>query len=65
MRNKYEGLCYQCGMPGMTLRQYYAAHCPISWEESQNYNSSRRGETEFFAAIRFEYADAMIAAEGK
>lgn len=60
---------------GMTLREYFAAHCPITmreayetWRHSGNvlyglsYSTERRGFMEWWAIIRFEYADAMIAA---
>lgn len=48
---------------GMTLRQYYASHCPITWEDAKQYNDGNENEMEFYAAIRWEYADKMIAAE--
>jgi hypothetical protein len=58
---------------GMTVRQYYAAHSGISLEDaliSLN-DASELGERQFptrmlvaeMVRLRFEYADAMIAAE--
>lgn len=73
---------------GMSLRQYYATHCPISMSEayeiwSGNRESSdsnnpkfrdsmmsiglrrgteRLGFFEWWALMRYEYADAMVAA---
>lgn len=50
---------------GMTLREYFAAHCPITWTEAQEYNCSNTDEMIFFTSIRYEYADAMISERAK
>lgn len=59
-------------LQGMTLRQYYAAHAPITIRDAVDYLGAKgeinSGEVtpkvrECFARMRFEYADAMIAAE--
>lgn len=44
----------------ITLRDEFAMHCPITWEEAQNYNDSGDDEINWYAGIRFEYADAML-----
>lgn len=62
--------------PGMSLREYYAAHAPISLRDaveafgedpdhlsSLQDDSIRVGVFEMLAALRLEYADAMILAE--
>jgi hypothetical protein len=53
--------------PGMTLRDYFAAHCPITFTEFLK-GWKRTGETntddafQRFAEFRHQYADAMLAA---
>jgi hypothetical protein len=62
---------------GMDMRAYFAAHCPINlreawetWTKTKNFNdlrsaAERKGFMEWFAILRFEYADAMLMeAEG-
>lgn len=59
---------------GMSLRQYYAAHAPITCEEAYKcitdytpFGSPGPTWEQVFnrlSAMRFEYADAMIAAGG-
>ena len=50
---------------GMSLRDYFAANCPITWTEAQEYNDTGFDEVAFFANVRYEYADAMIAERAK
>jgi hypothetical protein len=50
---------------GMTLRDYLAAHCPITWTEAQKYNEDGDEEMKFFVEMRSEYADKMIAERAK
>lgn len=50
---------------GMTLRDYFAAHCPITMEEADDYHMHEDGLISFYAAMRYEYADAMIAERAK
>lgn len=50
---------------GMTLRDYLAAHCPIPFEMADDYNMSGENPMQFYAAMRYEYADAMIAERAK
>ncbi|MCK5612082.1 hypothetical protein KAR91_59980 [Candidatus Pacearchaeota archaeon] len=56
---------------GLTKREYFAAHAPITLEDAEKYLfSTGVKETKFglilsiLADLRFDYADAMIA-EGK
>lgn len=57
---------YQQGAyEGMTLRDYFAAHCPISFDESENYNLNAEDAIVFYANVRYEYADAMLRARAK
>lgn len=42
---------------GMTLRDYFAAHCPMEIDERRSW------ETE--AEVRYKYADAMLAERSK
>ncbi len=44
-------------MLGMSLRDYFATHTPIPLSAGKAWSEE--------AAIRYEYADAMIAARGK
>ena len=50
---------------GMSLRDYFAAHCPITWDEAQNYNTGGTDEMQWFVAMRLQYADTMIAERNK
>tara|TARA_R110000782_G_scaffold54184_1_gene114704 strand:- start:400 stop:654 length:255 start_codon:yes stop_codon:yes gene_type:complete len=50
---------------GMSLRDYFAAHCPITWDEAQNYNTGGTDEMQWFVAMRLQYADTMIAIRNK
>ena len=61
---------------GMTLRDYFAGHCPIGMLEAwavwtkRPYNllakeSERAGFFPFWSKLRHEYADAMIAERDK
>lgn len=63
---------------GMTLRDYFAAHAPITmkevwgiWSTSRPFEETigkadeRRAFLHFFATIRGEYADAMIRGRSK
>jgi hypothetical protein len=52
---------------GMTLRDYHAAHCPISFTEFLGgWKRAKEAATDEallrFAQLRHDYADAMIAA---
>jgi hypothetical protein len=61
---------------GMSLREYLAAHCPITtreafdlWTSTNRFSDlreakERQGFLEWFAILRFEYADAILAAAG-
>ena len=63
----YEAEC------GMSLREYYMAHAPISMEDAmqaaQCYPSMSKDQRpnmwKAMAELRAEYADAMLAARGK
>lgn len=50
---------------GMTLRDYFAAHCPISFEEAEDYNILDEDSLTFWCKIRYDYADKMILAGAK
>lgn len=63
---------------GMTLRDYFAAHAPVSFEMAcqcwgdhspQTDDRARASFAAVWALLRYEYADAMLAernrAEGK
>lgn len=45
---------------GMTLRDYFMAHCPITWDQAQDYNTGGEDEMAFFCKLRVEYANAML-----
>jgi hypothetical protein len=54
---------------GMTLRDYFAAHAPVTLEDVMEFgftrDGGRKGRENFmvmWAKLRYEYADAMIAA---
>mgnify|MGYP001588333858 CR=1 FL=1 len=48
---------------GMLLRDYFAAHCPITIEDAGNFNRGYTGDfMDFYAKIRIQYADAMLKA---
>lgn len=66
------------GFYGMTLRQYYAAHCPsdiakvrvqkdaeklVGRKVPENFEEQMKWNMDVEAKIRFLYADAMIVAE--
>lgn len=66
--------------PGMTLRDYFAAHAPQPSQEAINteirldkarnpYNEPHkprlRDQAEIIAHLRYEYADAMLAERAK
>lgn len=68
-----EGSETSAGSEGMTLRDYFAAHCPITVEEAADIASgigmfSDEEERtldrliDFYASVRVKYADAMLAA---
>jgi hypothetical protein len=58
---------------GMSLRQYYAAHAPVSYEMACaawgdqrpfiNDDATRAGFMAVWAMLRFEYAEAMLHEE--
>lgn len=50
---------------GMTLLDYFAAHCPITWDQAQDYNMSDEDALAFFCKVRFEYAEKMLAERAK
>lgn len=58
---------------GMTLRQYYAAHAPITLVDAQNAIKLEGGNIhltggqvlKFLALMRWRYADDMIAGADK
>lgn len=60
--------------PGMTLRDYFAAHAPIDMADARNHwhkmhgSGSRQPSMQdimaVLALLRGEYADAMIAERG-
>jgi len=50
---------------GMTMRDYFMAHCPITWDQAQDYNTGGEDEITFFCKLRIEYADAMLAERAK
>ena len=50
---------------GMSLRDYFAAHCPITFNEALDFNVGGGDDMKFFTAMRLEYADAMIAERNK
>lgn len=43
--------------PGMSLRDYFAAHCPLPLNDSLSWKQE--------AAMRYEYADAMLRERAK
>ena len=60
--------------PGMSLRQYFAIHAPeptegdirteMAYDRNRDPHNDRngiRGKLEIIAALRYRYADAMIA----
>jgi hypothetical protein len=52
--------------PGMTLRDYFASHCPITLTEVVQAagagNEPASAVINAYALIRYQYADAMLAA---
>lgn len=50
---------------GMTLRDYFAAHCPITLAEAEDHNMHAEDSMEFYCKVRFEYADKMLAERAK
>lgn len=49
--------------PGMTLRDYFAAHSPMVFADAVNYHEtpvSYEKTLETLAKMRFAYADAML-----
>lgn len=58
------------GNNGMSLREYFAAHCPITLSEFlMGWKLAKEAPTEValarFAAFRFDYADAMLYERAK
>ena len=51
--------------PGISIRDYFAASCPITFECANDYNMSGDNPMAFYAAMRYEYADAMLAEREK
>jgi len=59
--------------PGMTMMEYYAAHAPITFEETKRYIGSAFSEKnltfettfKIMAQMRFAYAKAMMEEAGK
>ncbi len=59
---------FQPANPGMSLRDYFAAHCPITFSEflqgwKRTHEASTDEALERYAEFRFEYADAMLTAK--
>lgn len=72
-----DGTGYSDGAPGMSLRDYFAIHAPEPTKEQieqvgererlanphgDTYKPRRRGWTEIACSLRYEWADAMLAA---
>jgi hypothetical protein len=50
---------------GISIRDYFAAHCPISLDDAAAYFRESKDERpfmEFFCETRLPYADAMLKA---
>lgn len=61
---------FQYAERGMTLRDYFASNCPITWTEFLiGWKFSKTALTtealEAWCDMRFDYADAMLKARGK
>jgi hypothetical protein len=58
------------GHAGLSIRDYFAAHCPIAFTEflvgwKKTNESTTTEAMQRYAGFRFEYADAMIAARAE
>lgn len=63
------------GIPGMSMREYFAAHCPITLEEASeiaqdlgvkiDLEPNLKNLIRWYADLRVCYADAMLAASGR
>lgn len=47
---------------GMSLRDYFMAHCPITFADAERYNKDEQDLMAFFIGMRRHYADAMLIA---